>query len=116
MKVASYFENEKGNGNHMLVIQDVYTQWLQAYPVPKKDTESVLDRIPTYFGSEYHPTTTVRGERRFPLRSTQIMPMSSVLPSKACIGLLIPVPLTEKRPTALLRGLSVESGKAQPQP
>ena len=61
-----YFDNEKGKGKHMLVIQDVYTQWLQAYPVPKKDTESVLDRILTYFGSEYHPNYSGPGGKKVP--------------------------------------------------
>ena len=81
-----YVENEKGNGNHMFVVQDVYTQWLQAYPVPRKDTESVLDRLLHYFGPEYHPNYSGPGARQFPQMCTQIMPGSLKQPSKGCTG------------------------------
>ena len=61
-----YFENEKGNGKHMIVVHVVYTQWLQAYPVPRKDHESVLDRVLTYFGPEYHPNYSGPGGNKVP--------------------------------------------------
>ena len=48
--------SERGKANqHLLVILDQFTQWIQAYPVPTKDTEEVRDRLLTFFGLEYHP-------------------------------------------------------------
>ena len=50
-----YFNYESRKGKHMLVIQDVYTQWLQAYPVPSKDRERVIECLLSFFGPQYHP-------------------------------------------------------------
>ena len=50
----------------MFVVQDVYSQWLQAYPVPRKDTESVLDRFLHFFGPEYHPNYSGPGGKKVP--------------------------------------------------
>ena len=70
----------------MLVILDVYSQWLQAYPVARKDHESVLDRVLIYFGPEYHPNYCGPGARKSPVRCTLIMPMSLRLLLRAFIG------------------------------
>ena len=50
----------------MLVILDIYSQWLQAYPVARKDHESVLDRVLIYFGPEYHPNYCGSGGKKVP--------------------------------------------------
>ena len=47
--------HERVKGKRMLVILDVYSQWLQAYPVASRDHDQCLDRILTYFGPEYRP-------------------------------------------------------------
>ena len=63
---CEYFAAEKGKAKHRLVIQDHYTQWLQAYPVPAKDHEEVRDRLLTFFGPEYHPAYQGPGGRQVP--------------------------------------------------
>ena len=95
-----YFENEKGKAKHMLVVQDVYSQWLQAYPVARKDHESVLDCVLIYFGPEYHPNYSGPGARRFPVRCTLTMPMSLRPHLGVFVGSQIPALPTRRRPLA----------------
>ena len=40
-----YFVGDKGKAKRLLVIQDHYTQWIQAYPVPTRDHQEVKDRL-----------------------------------------------------------------------
>ena len=50
----------------MLVIQDVYTQWLQVYPVPAKDHERVVECLLSFFGPQYHPDYSGPGGKKVP--------------------------------------------------
>ena len=50
----------------MLVILDIYTQWLQAYPVPSKDHERVTECLLLFFGPQYHPDYSGPGGKKVP--------------------------------------------------
>ena len=50
----------------MLVIPDVHTQWLQAYPVPAKDHERVVECLLSFFGPQYHPDYSGPGGKKVP--------------------------------------------------
>ena len=50
------------------MVQDRYTQWVQAYPVPSKHHEEVNDRVMEFFGPEYHPDYSGPGAKKAPNR------------------------------------------------
>ena len=50
----------------MLVILDIYTQWLQAYPVPSTDHERVAECLLLFFGPQYHPDYSGPGGKKVP--------------------------------------------------
>ena len=75
-----YVSSEHFKGRHLLVVLDVYTQWLQAYPVPTKEHDRVTDSLLQFFGPQYHPDYDGPGAEKCQVRSTPMEPRSTKLP------------------------------------
>ena len=100
-----YVASEYGKGKHLLIVLDVYTQWLQAYPVPTKEHERVTDSLLQFFGPQYHPDYDGPGGKKVPGKVYTDGAQEYTTPLRGSIGLQRPALLIASRRMLLLNEL-----------